>query len=91
MAASAAASSAAAKTISQQVVDEVFETSDGSDTEPDAPSGRIMPRSQADETFEEAGCAVVADQVDPLQAFEVFMGRTFDPSERASKTIESPD
>lgn len=77
-----AASSGAASQAAEPLQDEVFETSDGSDTEPEPPAGRLVPRDPADETFEEDGSALVSEQVDPLQAFEVFMGRTFDPSER---------
>ena len=58
---------------------EVFETSD---TEDDAQAGPVAgARPQAEESFEDEGSGVIADGIDPLAAFEVFMGRTFDPSE----------
>ncbi|KAA0175680.1 hypothetical protein FNF27_02761 [Cafeteria roenbergensis] len=60
---------------------EIFETSDDEPGSPMAPAGGAALRKQVDETFEEEGSAVEGETIDPLAAFETFMGRSFDPSE----------
>lgn len=63
---------------------EIFETSDDESGSPIAPAGGAAAREAADETFEEEGSAVEGEEIDPLAAFETFMGRSFDPSEGES-------
>ena len=81
MSAAEVAAVAASRLASAEMEAEIFETSDDEPGSPMAPAGGAALRKQVDETFEEEGSAVEGETIDPLAAFETFMGRSFDPSE----------